>query len=199
MRPLFWFSFPIEFFVGLGCTETGVGGENRIVPVMVLLLLLASLPKSLEVRHDMTSGLKHLVGGRGGANYIEQFPNRVEHNLPILKIKHINIRLEDPDAEDGLAVCGSGKIGNVVGEEIDLAVVPRRIIEYAVKASASDWQFLIVSHDFGFDEKTVLHYHGLSDVLGLFGKDPLPHGVECENVPQFDLCYGDGGGSAARD
>ena len=183
-------------FVGLGCNETGMGGENRIV---VVLLLLASLPKSLEVCQEMTSGLKHLIGGRGGVNYIEQFPNRVEHNLPILKIKHVNIRLEDPDAEYRLAVCGSGEIGNVVGEEIDLAVVPGRIVKNAVKPSASNWQFLIVSHDFGFDEKTVLYNHGLSDILGLFGKNPFPDGVEGENIPQFDLCYGDGGGSTARD
>ena len=164
-----------------------------------MLLLLASFPKSLEVRQKMTSRLKHLVGGRRGANYVKQFPNRVEHNLPILEIKHVNIRLENPDAEDRLAVCGSGEIGNVVGKEIDLAVIPGCVVKYAMKSSASNWQFLVISHDFGFDEKTILYYHGLSDILGLFGKNPLPHGVEGENIPQFDLCYGDGGGSTSRD
>ena len=127
-----------------------MGGENRVV---MMLLLLAFLPKSLEVRRRITSGLKYLVEGRGGANFIEQFPNRVEHNLPILETKHVNVRLEDPGAEDRLAVCGSGGIGNVVGEEIDLAVVPGRIVKYAVKLSASNWQFSIVSHGSGFDEK----------------------------------------------
>lgn len=182
--------------VGVGCNETGGGGDNWAI---TMLLLLASLPKSLEIRQEVASRLKYfLVGGRG-ANDVKQFPNRVEHDLPILKIKHINIRLKDPNAKDRFAVCGSGEIGNVVGENIDLAVVPGCVVEDAVKSSASDWQFLIASYDFGLDEKAILYYHGLSDILGLLRKNPLPHGVEGENSSQFDLRYHGGGKATARD